>query len=208
MRSKSPKQRKKSPRKPTKLRGGKILGKGGYGCVVALDDSTVGKINFGNFPMYKEFGIESLQQFMNIQQQIYKADPEEKYFITTRGIIEMQSNDPKIIECIEYDKNPPDVYQVFVQTRVSISPPLEDWTKDQVQHAIDGLFLLHRHGFVHNDVSKRNFGFKNGMPVYIDMDGASEMKPERVRFNKGKYFVDLNETSTFDFQQLQKSFSK
>ena len=206
-----PKLKKFSPRKNAKLlkllQGGEIIGKGGYGCVVGLDKKTVAKINYGNQPMYEEFGIESLEQFMGIQSSIFKIDPTEKYIITTREILRIPSNDLRIKECVKYDKNPQEIYDVYIQTRVITPPPIKEWSASQIQHAIDGLYLLHKNGFVHNDVSLNNFGFFNDMPVFIDMDGASVLKPVRIRNSKKKGLtIDLNETSVFDFQQLNKVF--
>jgi hypothetical protein len=206
MRKKAKSLSKKSNKRRKSLIGGEILGKGGYGCVIVLDEKTVGKINYGNRPMYTEFGITSVDEFMSIQTEIFKLDPLENYFITTRKIIEIASNDLRIKDCVENDKNPPTKYDVYIQSRVLKPPPVSDWTSNQVQHAIDGLYMLHKNGYVHNDVSFNNFGFHNNMPVYIDMDGGSRSKPVRVRNVRGKCVVDLNETHAFDFQQLQKVF--
>jgi len=183
-----------------------VLGRGGYGCVLSLNRTTVGKITYGNEPMYTEFGVESLEEFMNIQSSIFKIDPYEKYFITTRKILQIPFDDIRIRECAKFDKKPPKHYDVFVQTLVSEPPPVEEWDQSQVGHAIEGLYLLHKHGFVHNDVSIDNFGFHNNMPVYIDMDSASRAKPVRVREVRKRFFVDLNETKEFDFKQLQNVF--
>ena len=203
---KSPKRRRSPKKKSYKIRGGEVLGRGGYGCVIEIDEKTVGKINYGNFPMYEEFGIKSLKEFMTIQQTIHSSDPSEKYFITTREVKQMNKNDPRIFDCVENDNKQVDFYDVFLQSKVEKPPSVYKWSELQINHAISGLKLLHTTGFVHNDVSKNNFGFKNDMPVYIDMDGASYARPVRTRKLKRGFVVDLNETPEFDFQQLNKVF--
>jgi hypothetical protein len=201
--------------------GSNIIGVGGYGCLFdlgTLGDKTgkefVGKINFNNEPMYTEYGIETLEEFMNIQNNIYNNDPNEKYFITTRKVLKMKREDELIKHCISIEnekfknrrQEKAPFYDVFVQRKVNKSPPIDTWNEIQVQHAINGLKFLHSFGYVHNDVSENNFGFLNNLPVYIDMDGATVLKNVRVRNVRGRFIVDLNETPEFDFQQLSKAF--
>jgi hypothetical protein len=197
---------------------GKIIGHGGYGCVFDLgkrdNKQFVGKMHFYNDePMYTEYGYNQ-KEFMSIQKKILSFDPDEKYFITTTDIIRIDAKD--VSECIQTGKEifkkrgsvfkPEKFYDVFVQKKVkSVTNPLK-WNLAQVQHAIEGLRLLHANGLVHNDIAKQNFGISNGMPVYIDCDGVSILQKPRVRFNNKKYFLDLNQTAEKDWNALKDIF--
>jgi hypothetical protein len=187
-----------------------VIGYGGYGCVFEIGfENKVGKMNFGNKAMYTEHGT-TLGEFMKIQADIFSIDPSEQYFITTTNVVKMQATDPIISHClkIEARSGKPDrkqEYDVFIQTRVSPALDINEWNYEQVNHAINGLNLLHSRGFVHGDVHRNNFGFKNDLPVYIDMDSATHANHPRVN-NRGTFFVDLNETAQKDFNQLKDVF--
>ena len=195
-----------------------VIGHGGYGCVFEIgSEEQVGKMNFGNEAMFTEHGI-TLGEFMKIQADIFSIDPSEQYFITTTNVVKMQATDPRILHCLKIEEdqsktrsNKPErkqEYDVFIQTRVSPALDINEWNYEQVNHAINGLNLLHSRGFIHGDVQKNNFGFKNGLPVYIDMDSATHANYPRVRSNRGTFFLDLNETAQKDFNQLKDAFRR
>ena len=192
---------------------GSIVGVGGYGCVFNVGktksgESWVGKMNFNNTSLLNEFGVD-IETFKIIQSKIFKSDPDNKYFITTRKVLQLNRDHALLKECLKLEKGKgSEKYDIFLQKRVESSPPIQEWNKRQVQHAIDGLKLLHSIGIVHNDVGEKNFGFLNNLPVYIDMDSASFSKPVRVRENRGIFFPDFNETPEFDFKQLGLAFSR
>ena len=175
-----------------------------------MTDEYVGKMQFFNEPMYLEWGM-SEKEFMSIQHEIHAMDPEEKYFIAVREIVHRKRTDPLLADCIALERPRaavPSIYAIWVQRKIETSPPVNEWTKEQRQHALDGMLLLHSRGIVHNDISVKNFGFRRGLPVYIDMDSASRALPVHIRhLRSGRYGIDLNQTREFDVNQFTKCFS-
>ena len=171
------------------LFGGAVVATGGYGCVFTYMHKNlgdcVGKVNFIE-PMWMENEDASPEKFRAIQNKIFSLDPKENYFITVRDIVKFSSTHEDISKCvalynekwkgrnIKFKKG--QILDAYIQRRVDSAPPISEWTPEQKQHAFNGMQLLHMNNLCHNDISLQNFGFRNGLPVYIDMDGAWEDK--------------------------------
>ena len=216
------KKTKLNRRKRTQLKGGEVISSGHYGCVFQIDEKSVGKIQFRDVINVYEDDIT----FLEIQKRIFDIDKAEKYFITTRDIIRLKHDNPQVIECYENWKygdalgytdifeahienlikiDPDYSFKVFVQTKVQQCYDPRLWTLENKQHALRGLLLLHKIGLVHGDVKLENFGWKDGNPVYIDLDSARTPKtPKIFSTSDGLDFLDLNYTEAGDLRELGK----
>jgi serine/threonine protein kinase len=213
------KRTKLNRRKRTQLKGGEVISSGHYGCVFEIDKKSVGKIQFMDINVYGDD-----KTFLKIQERIFDIDKTEKYFITTRDIIRLKHDNPQVIECYENWKNgsasgftdisefhiensikidPDYSFKVFVQTKVQQCYPPHLWTLENKQHALRGLLMLHKIGFVHGDIKLENFGWKDGNPVYIDIDSARTPKtPEIFSTRDGLDILDLNYSEAGDLRDL------
>ena len=187
-----------------------------------IDEKSVGKIQFRDVINVYEDDIT----FLEIQKRIFDIDKAEKYFITTRDIIRLKHDNPHVIECYENWKNgvasgftdsselhiensikidPDYSFKVFVQTKVQQCYPPHLWTLENKQHALHGLLMLHKIGFVHGDVKLENFGWKDGNPVYIDLDSARTPKTPKIFSTRDGFdILDLNYSEAGDLRDLGK----
>lgn len=201
------------------MKGGNILGTGGYGCVFDYDANIVGKINFLD-PMWMEDpNIENYETFVRIQEKIHEIDPNENYFIPVRKIVAIPYNHPSIPEClyqwslnaseksflkVQQKIEKKESFEVYLQTKVDIAPEIKKWNLKQVRHAYLGLKLLHQNGICHHDISIGNFGFKNNLPVFIDMDGSGPCDDPILRVLDGKPKLSLANSACEDFEAFRK----
>lgn len=205
------------------LQGGKVLGCGGYACVVSYEDK-VGKLNFRE-PMWKEQRVDgrelTLDDFMKTQEMIFKLDPTEKYFITTREIVYLSSTSSlfqeakqKFLEVHNYDETLVeetkglDGVEMYIQTRVEDAPPVKTWTHEQLKHLLHGVNLLHSNGLCHFDIFQKNIGFRgergSRYPVLIDMDGAGKCELPKLKVRRdGENFVNIFGTQMDDIRQFE-----
>jgi len=197
-----------------------IIGTGGYGCVFSVGFKNgieyVGKMNFNNDPIWTEqigkIPNLNVNTFLQMQKAIFAGDPEEKYYITTREVLQMSGQDINIQNCnsLKIQKNDRrnikllDTYDVYIQRRVDPSPPISKWTVSQIQHALDGILLLHSLGFAHNDIGQHNYGFLHGNPVLIDMDSALPKRNPylRIATRKNIPIVDFEYTEVRDMNSF------
>lgn len=213
-----------------------ILGIGGYGCVFEFLEPKykgyAGKINLAGTPMWKEDELldgilRSEAQFLNYQKQILDLDPEEKYFVPIIEIIYMDKNYPPIKKCIQkyiekhYESNNkrkrepepiPEKIAVYIQRKVDVAPSVKFWSKEQLNHALTGLKLLHSIGLAHNDVHEGNYGLKKGMPVLIDMDSAWKSNSLEIKSFQSGYSLKTWGSSFQDMvafkRMLDRAFDK
>lgn len=185
------------------LKAGEVIASGGYGCVIGISEKEVGKVNFKD-AMWTEHEGATQDEFMRIQNAIKELDPTEKHFITTTKIVKIdlhkqsltvrnvkgcfvnwQKKQSRSDVLRAEEKFKSNSLQMYVQTRVNPTDFMT-WNENQWNHALAGMQLLHKHNICHNDIHGGNFGEKNGMPVYIDMDGAYWERPLSLEFSKSR----------------------
>jgi hypothetical protein len=213
------------------LKAGEVIASGGYGCVIGISDKEVGKVNFED-AMWTEHEGSTQDEFMRIQKAIKELDPTEKYFITTTKIVNLDLHKPSLTvqnvkECFKHWMNNrsrterqlvradgkfrSNSLQMYVQTRVNPTD-FTTWNEHQWNHALDGMKLLHKHNICHNDIHGGNFGEKNGMPVYIDMDGAYWERPLSLSFSKSRGITLNNYENKYQdirgFDRMVKEFNE
>jgi len=203
------------------LYGGAVVATGGYGCVFTYMHKTlgdcVGKVNFIE-PMWMENEDASPEKFRAIQNKIFRLDPKENYFITVRDIVKFSSTHQDILKCLkDYNERwegrnikfkKEQILDAYIQRRVDPAPPISECTPEQKEPALNGMKLLHANNLCHNDIALQNFGFRNGLPVYIDMDGAWEDKELTLSSRRnGRITLSTFGTKYVDVDALKRVFN-
>jgi hypothetical protein len=193
------------------LTGGEILGIGNYGCVfdAANASGEVIKVNF-IAPDWVRQGV-SPASFLEMQATLFSIDPSERYFITTKKIVDINIADfPTIRECWtlwlqngqrDSEELKRETFTAEFSTRVEKTDP-KTWDDRQWQHALNGLNLLRKHSFVHGDIHAGNFGLRGGLPVFIDLDKLAPAK-KLLEFDRRKNKISLHNTLEHDVRMFQ-----
>lgn len=187
-----------------------VLGSGNYGCVFSISDDEVIKVFFEQPPWAKTY--EEGKEFARVQKAILAIDPENKYFVPTKKTIKLNLEDyPTITECWKQYLNRMDstfkplekkFFVGEIQTRAVPTNP-RTWDDAQWQHVLDGLNLLHSNNFIHGDISEENFGLRNGMPVFIDMDFAASADNTLVYDTSRPKYLALKKTLFDDIKSFE-----
>lgn len=197
----------------------KILGVGNSACVYSVGDLAF-KVNIIT-PTWKRDEESSnprtSQEFFDLQKKIKEKDPEQQYFCPILDIKRMDSKYPPIQQCLQKFnqrqisigrpiKNPSEV-EVYMQRKVSSAPPINLWSREQLEHALQGLFLLHNLDICHTDIHIGNYGLHRNLPVLIDMDSAWYAKPLKVGGHRGSLTIKTKGTKYEDLKQFKNMVS-
>jgi hypothetical protein len=196
-----------------------ILGVGNSACVYSVGDLAF-KVNFIT-PTWKRdedlLHKRDSQEFMNLQKKILDMDPFQQYFCPILDIKTMDSEYPPIQQCLQKFNErqiimgrpiqTPSEVEIYIQKKVIKAPPLQQWSKEQLEHALQGLFLLHKHDICHTDIHIGNYGLHRNLPVLIDMDSAWYAKPFKVGGHRGSLTIKTKGTKYEDLKQFKNMVS-
>lgn len=179
------------------MNNGVILGRGGEGCIIQLNETEVAKVLFLE-PQWRSRDLshshaEADAKYMQIQSTLREIDPEEDYFIPTKRLVNapLQTLPNEIQSSIRACWNgfreqqgtrdalmPTSVIPMYIQTKV-VPTDVLSFDEEDCVHVWNAVRLLHENGLAHGDIHEKNFARNaKGLPVLIDFDQASKTQYE------------------------------